>query len=67
MANCISALPKSGFKVRAIVTHNHAANVNAFQAIRTMLSAESDLYIKHSKNETVTYPFFDNVHLIKNI
>ena len=32
-----------------------------------MLSAERDLYIKHSENETITYLFFDNVHLIKNI
>ena len=66
MGSCISALANLGFKVRAIVTHNHAANLNAFKALRTMLSAESDLYIKHSENQTVTYLFFDNVHLIKN-
>ena len=46
---------------------NHAANINAFKALRTMFSEESDLYIKHSENETVTYLFFDNIHLIKNI
>ena len=67
IASCIFALDNSGFKVRAIVTDNHAANVNAFKALRTMLSAESDLYIKHSENETITYLLFDNVHLIKNI
>ena len=34
-----------------------------------MFSAESNLYIKHSEKETVTYLFFDSVHLpvIKNI
>ena len=32
-----------------------------------MFSEESDWYIKHSENETVTNLFFDNVHLIKNI
>ena len=67
MASCISALPNLGFKVRAIVTNNHFANVNASEALRTRFSAKSDLYIKHSEDETVTYLFFDNVHLIKNI
>ena len=62
MASCISALANSGFKVQAIVTNNYAANVNASKALQTMLSAESDLYIKHSETETVTYLFFDNVH-----
>ena len=67
MASCIFAFANSGFKVRAIVTDNHVTNVNAFKALRTTFSAESDLYIKHSQNETATYLFFDNVHLIKNI
>ena len=65
MASCISALVNSGFKVRAIMTDDHAAIVNAFKALQTMFSAESDLYMKHSENETVTYLFFDNLHLIK--
>ena len=50
-----------------MLTDNHAANVNAFKALRTIFSEESDLCLKHSENETVTYLFFDNVHLIKNI
>ena len=49
------------------MTDNHSANVNAFEALRTRFSAKSDLYIKLSENETVTYLFFDNVHLNKNI
>ena len=67
MASCISALAILGFKVRAILTNNHAANVNAFKDLQTMFSEESDLYIKHSENVTVTYLFFDYVHLVKNI
>ena len=58
MASCISALANSGFKVREIVTDNHAANVSAFKALRTMFSAASDLYIKHRENEAVTKLFF---------
>ena len=58
MASCISDLANSGFKVREMVTDNHAANVNAFKALRTMFSAESDLYIKHSENEAVDLLLF---------
>ena len=67
MASCFSALPNSGFKVQAIVTDNHSANDNAFEALQTMFSAESNFYIKHSENETAIYLFFDNVYLIQNI
>ena len=31
MASCLSALANSGFKVRAIVTDNHAANADALK------------------------------------
>ena len=43
MASCISASANLGFKVRSIVTDNHAANVNAIKALQTVFSAESDL------------------------
>ena len=32
-----------------------------------MYPGKNDLCIHHPKNETVTYLFFDNVHLLKNI
>ena len=67
MASCISASADLGFKVRSIVTDNHAASVNAIKALQTVFSAESDLYLKYSENEAVNYLFFDNVYLIKNI
>ena len=64
---CIAALASCGFKVRGVVADNHAANVNAFKTLHKMYPGKNDLCIHHSKNETVTYLFFDNVHLLKNI
>ena len=70
MADCISILSKSSFKVRAIVIDNHSSNVNAFKALQKMFHAQasdSSLFVQHPENLIKTYLFFDYVHLLKNI
>ena len=70
MADCISILSESGFKVRVIVTDNHSSNVNAFKALKKIFhsqASDSSLFVQHSENPTKTYLFFDNVHFLKNI
>ena len=70
MADCISILSESGFKVRAIVTDNHSSNVNAFKALKKMFHAQasdSSLFLQHPENPTKAYLFFDNVDFLKNI
>ena len=64
---CIDILADCGFNVRAVVTDNHSANVNAFSNLQTKYGA-SCYYIEHEKNNNRrTYLFYDNVHLLKNI
>ena len=64
---CISCLSKVGFNVRAVVTDNHSSNVNAFNCLLyTYETNNSKLFIQHPDNNTKTYLFFDNVHLMKN-
>ena len=64
---CIEILADCGFNVRAVVTDNHSANVNAFSNLQTKYGA-SCYYIEHEKNNNRrTYLFYDNVHLLKNI
>lgn len=67
MSDCISSLSSAGFNVRAIVTDNHASNVSAFSSLHKMHDSGDCLAIKHPKNKSKTYLFFDNVHLVKNI
>ena len=60
MADCISILSESGFKVRAIVTDNHSSNVNAFKTLKKMFHAQasdSSLFVQHPENPTKTYLF----------
>jgi hypothetical protein len=64
----IANLAKSGFKVRGLVSDNHSSNVKAFNLLRQKYqNVHGSLAIKHPENETPTYLFFDNVHLMKNI
>jgi len=41
--------------------------VRAFRTSKEKNHSESSLYIQHSQSNIKTYPFFDNVHLWKNI
>ena len=66
MADCIFALAQAGFNVKAIVTDNHACNVNAFHELKALYPCDSSLSIHHPCNLTKTYLFFDNVLIIKN-
>ena len=68
ISECISCLSRVGFNVRAVVTDNHASNVNAFNCLLyTYVTNDSKLFIQHPDNNTKTYLFFDNVHLMENV
>ena len=68
ISECISCLSKVGFNVRAVVTDNHSSNVNAFKCLLyTYGTNDSKLFIQHPDNNTKTYLFVDNVHLMKNV
>ena len=44
---CVFNLMEAGFKVRAIVTDNHATNVNAFTLLHKMYNGDKKLFIYH--------------------
>ena len=67
MASCITTLCNIGFRVRAVVTDNHAANVNAFATLHRLFPDNDGLSMKHPESQTKTYLFFDNVHIVKNV
>ena len=67
MASCVSTLSSTGFRVRAIVTDNHAANVHAFATLHRLFPGNDGLSMKHPDSWTKTNLFFDNVHLVKNV
>ena len=62
----IDNLTSIGLSVRAVVTDNHSANVNAFSTLVTMFKSESDNYIIYPETGRRIYLFYDTVHLIKN-
>ena len=66
LEECVCTLAEAGFKVRAIVTDNHSANVAAFSMLRKKFPG-GGFFFQHPKNSTKIYLFFDNVHLIKNV
>ena len=67
ISECI-CLSKVGFNVRAVVTNNHSSNVNTFDCLlHTYGTNDSKLFTQHPDNNTKTYLFFDNVHLMKNV
>ncbi len=64
----IGLLCKAGFNVRGIVADNHSSNVSAFNILISKFDSDaSRLFIHHPENESRSYIFFDNVHLLKNI
>ena len=68
ISECVLFLSKVGFNVRAVVTDNHSSNVNTFNCLLyTYGTNDSKLFIQHPDNNTKTYLFFDNVHLMKNV
>ena len=68
ISECILCLSKVGLNVRAVVTDNHSSDVNAFNCLLyTYGTNDSKLFIQPPHNNTKTYLFFDNVHLMKNV
>ena len=67
MASCITTLCNIDFRVRVVVTDNHAANVNAFATLHRLFPGNDGLSMKHPESQTKTYLFFDNVHIVKNV
>ena len=66
LEECVCTLAEAGFKVRAIVTDNHSANVAAFSMLRKKFPG-GGFFFQHPRKSTKIYLFFDNVHLIKNV
>ena len=66
-ASCITTLCNTGFRVLAVVTDNHAANVKAFATLHRLFPGNDGLSMKHPESQTKTYLFFDNVHIMKNV
>ena len=49
-------------------TYNHSLNANAFNCLlHTYGTNDSKLSMQHPDNNTKTYLFFDNVHLMENV
>ena len=67
MKKCIGELIDVGFKVRGLVTDNHAANVAAFSKILREHDAKENHYFIHPKADFRTYVWLDPVHLLKNV
>ena len=66
--DAIENLTKSGFNVRGVVADNHSTNVNAFKRLLEKYeNVHENLSIQHPNNESETFLFFDNVHLLKNL
>ena len=66
LLDCIKSLKDSGFKVRGVVSDDHARNVSAYRILLSRFATcQDDLFITF--NEMKIYLFFDSVHLIKNI
>jgi len=65
MTQCLLQLSSEGFKVRAIISDNHATNVAAFKKLRDSFNSDSPLKFKHPASSCCTYLFFDSVHLLK--
>ena len=66
MEETLETLSTSSFKVRAVVTDNHATNVLAFKIIWSKYGVEdNDLYFTFIENKI--FNLYDSVHLMKNI
>ena len=67
MVQCILKLSKEGFRVRAVITDNHASDVAAFKILLTSFASTSLLQFQHPDSTCIAYLFFDTVHQLKNI
>ena len=68
LADCVRDLSKTGFRVRGIVSDNHAANVSAFNfLLKSYAAHETEFFIDRPQSSCKTYLFYDNVHLLKNV
>ena len=67
---CVLDLAEVGFKVRAVITHDHPSNVNVFTRLQEIFSGDNKTFMKRctcSDLATKTYLFFDVIHLLENI
>ena len=60
-------LQECGFRIRGLVTDNHAANVAAFKILLNTYPGDNQTYFQMPKAVNNTYVFFDTVHLVKNL
>ena len=67
ISTSISCLAENEFKVRAVATGNHSANVSAFKHITKMHPSSGSHSAEVPKNLTKTYLFFDSAYIVKNI
>ena len=67
MISCMNDLIKCGFRIRGVVTDNHAANVGAFKILLNAYPGDHQTYVELPDAGNKTYVFFDTVHLVKNI
>ena len=58
---------ESGFRIRGLVTDNHAANVAAFKILLKNYPGDNETYFLMPDADNKTYVFFDIVHLVKNL
>ena len=66
MEETLETMCTSSFKVRAVITDNHATNVLAFKILRSKYGVEdNDLYFTFMENKI--FNLYDSVHLMKNI
>lgn len=62
----LSALFSIGFKVRAIISDNHASNVSGFNKLIETYGSNAANHFFHYNGQKI-YVMFDSVHLLKNI
>ena len=64
----IGNLAEVGFNVRGVCADNHSTNVAGFyELLHEYPSTNKTDAFQHPANKSHTYPFFDSVHLLKNI
>ena len=67
MISCLNYLMESGFRIRGLVTDNHADNVAAFKILLKNYPGDNETYFQMPDADNKTYVFFDTVHLVKNL
>ena len=58
MTSCVNDLIKCGFRIRGLVTDNHAANVGAFKILLNDYPGDHQTYFELPDADNKTYVFF---------